>query len=96
MLSTQDSFWIFYDLPRRTAADKVLHDKAFDIAKNLKYGGCQQRLASFVYKFFGKKSAVARANKFSGSAVKNETIPNQELVKELNKLIISKSEKRKV
>ena len=26
----------FKDLPRRTAADKVLHDNAFNIAKNLK------------------------------------------------------------
>ena len=24
----------FKDLPRRTASDKVLHDKAFNIAKN--------------------------------------------------------------
>ena len=29
----------FKDLNRRTAADKVLHDKAFKIAKNPKYGG---------------------------------------------------------
>ena len=28
----------FKDLPRRTAADKVLRDKAFDIAKNSRYG----------------------------------------------------------
>ena len=27
----------FKDLNRRTAADKVLHDKTFNIAKNLKY-----------------------------------------------------------
>ena len=27
----------FKDLPRRTASDKVLHDQAFSIAKNLKY-----------------------------------------------------------
>ena len=29
----------FKDLNRRTAADKVLHAKVFDIAKNPKYGG---------------------------------------------------------
>ena len=31
----------FKDLPRRTASDKVLRDKAFNIAKNSKYGGFQ-------------------------------------------------------
>ena len=34
--------------------DKVLHDKAFNIAKNPKYDGYQPRLASMVYKCFGK------------------------------------------
>ena len=29
----------FKDLPRRTASDKVLYDKAFIFAKNLKYHG---------------------------------------------------------
>ena len=29
----------FKDLPGRTASDKVLHDRAFNIAKNLKYDG---------------------------------------------------------
>ena len=27
----------FKDLPRRTASDKVLRDKVFNISKNLKY-----------------------------------------------------------
>ena len=29
----------FNDVPRKTAFDKVLCDKAFNIAKNPKYGG---------------------------------------------------------
>ena len=29
----------FKDLRRRTAADKILHDKAFNLAKNPKYDG---------------------------------------------------------
>ena len=29
------------DLTRRTASDKILHDKAFNIAKNLKWDGYQ-------------------------------------------------------
>ena len=46
----------FKDLNRRTSADKVLRDKAFDIAKNPKYDGYQRGLASMVYKFFDKKN----------------------------------------
>ena len=34
----------FKDLPRRTASDKVLHDKEFNISKNPKYVGCQKCL----------------------------------------------------
>ena len=49
----------FKDLTRRTASDKVLRDKAFNIAKNPKYDGYQRELASMVYKFFDKKSAVS-------------------------------------
>ena len=35
----------FKDLTRRTAYDKILHDKAFNIAKNSKYDGYQRGLA---------------------------------------------------
>ena len=48
----------FKDLNRRTFADKVLCDKAFNIAKDPKYDGYQRGLASMVYKFFDKKSLV--------------------------------------
>ena len=41
-------------MPIRTASDKVLRDKAFDIAKNPKNDGYQQGLASMVYKFLIK------------------------------------------
>ena len=34
----------FKDLTRRTASDKVLRDKAFNIAKNPKYDGYQRGL----------------------------------------------------
>ena len=46
----------FKNLKRRTAADKVLRDKACNIAKNPKYDGHQRELASMVYKFFDKKT----------------------------------------
>ena len=41
------------DLIHRTEADKVLRDKAYDIASNSEYGGYQRGLASMVSKFFG-------------------------------------------
>ena len=43
----------FKDL-KRTASDKILRDKAFDIAQNPKYDGYQRWLASMVYKFLIK------------------------------------------
>ena len=46
----------FKDLTKRTAADKVLRDKAFKIANYQKYDGYQSGLASMVYMFFDKKS----------------------------------------
>ena len=47
----------FKDLTRRTASDKILRDKAFNIAKNPKYDGYQRSLVSMVYKFFGGKAS---------------------------------------
>ena len=52
----------FEDLPRRIASDKVLHDAAFDIAKNNKCLGYQHRLVSMVLKIFDKKSATHANN----------------------------------
>ena len=69
----------FKDLAKRTAADKVLRDKAFNIAKDLKYYGYQRGLASVVYKFFVKKTA--------GSGIKSRP-QNEQLVEELHKPII--------
>ena len=57
----------FKGLAKRTASDKVLRDKAFNIAKNPKYDRYQRGLASMVYKFFDKKST-------SGSGVSNNEI----------------------
>ena len=39
----------FKDLTRRTASDKILHDKTFNIAKNPKYDRYQHGLASMIY-----------------------------------------------
>ena len=80
------------DLTKRTAADKILRNRAFSIAKKQKYDGYQRGLASMVYKFFDKKS--------KGSGAKHVNIKlapqNQQLAEELHKPIIRKFEKRKV
>ena len=47
----------FKDLNRRTAADKALSNKAFNIAKNLKYDGCQRELDSVIFNLFDKKTS---------------------------------------
>ena len=61
----------FKDFKKITAADKVLRDKAFNIAKDRKYDGYQTALASMVSKLFDKKTggsgAITLANK---SAIK--------------------------
>ena len=49
-------------LARRTASDKVLRDKAFNIARNPKYDGYQRGVASMVHKFFAKKSSGSGVN----------------------------------
>ena len=47
-------------LTRRTASDKILPDKAFNIAKNPKYDGHQKGLTSMVCKFLDKKNFLQR------------------------------------
>ena len=79
------------DLINRTEADKVLKDKAYDIASNQKYDGFQRGLASMVfYKFFEKMS--------KGSGItRNTAKPSSSiLADELHKPIIRKFNKRKV
>ena len=76
------------DLTRRTAADKELRDKAFNIAKDPKHDGYQRGLASMVYKFFDKKASCG--------TIKYELIFNKELAEQSLKPIIKKFEKRKV
>ena len=79
-------------LTKRTAADKILRNRAFNIAKDPKYDGYQRGSASMVYKFFDKKS--------KGSGLKHVntklTPQNRQLAEELHKRIIKKFEKRKV
>ena len=78
----------FKDLKRRTASDKVLRDKAFNIFKSPKYDGYQRGLASVVYNFFDKKSALLPDKSVSGGGVIIQLECNEQLAKELHKPII--------
>ena len=63
----------FKDLTGRAASDKILPDKALNIAKIQKYGS-QHGLSSMVYKFFNEKTSV--------ETDKIENIPNKKLSEE--------------
>ena len=78
----------FKDLKRRTASDKVLRDKAFNIAKNPKDDGYQKRLVSMVYNFFDKKSASLPDKSVPYSDVNIPLKFNKQLSEELHRPII--------
>ena len=83
------------DLINRTEADKVLKDKAYNIASNSEYDGYQRGLASMVYKFFDKMSTgsgIAR-DTTKLSSLKRSSLT---LADEPHKPIINKFNKRKV
>ena len=88
MISIWYALWWFKDIARRTASDKGLRDKAFNIAKNPKYDGYQRGIASMVYKFFDKKS--------KGSGINIPLEFDKQLGKELHKPIIRNFRKRTV
>ena len=77
----------FQDLTTRTASDKILRKKIFNIAKKIKWW-YQHGLASLVYKLFDKETS-------SGTA-KNGINSNKQLAEELQKPVIRTFEKRKV
>ena len=67
---------------KRTISDKVLKDRAHEIARNRSYDGYQRALASMVYMFFDKKTGL-RAS------------VNEQLAEELHKPVIKKIKIRK-
>ena len=74
----------FKDIARRKASDKILRDKAFNIAKNPNYDGYKRALASMVYKFFDKKILGSGVFTFSNKSAFN----NEQLTEKLQKPII--------
>ena len=80
------------DLINRTKSDKVLRDKAYDIASNPEYDGYQRGLASMVYKFFYKKSTAEPSSlERTGSGIARDS--SSILPDELHKPIINKFNK---
>ena len=86
----------FKDLARRTASDKVLRDKAFNVAKNPKYDGYQRGLTSMVHKFFDKRSVSLTNKSAKGDGANNEIKQIEQLAEELHKPITKKFQERKV
>ena len=85
------------DLINRTKSDKVLRDKAYNIASNPEHDGYQRGLVSMVHKFFDKKStAGASSLEHIGSGVNTTKRSSSILADELNKPVIKKFNKRKV
>ena len=86
----------FKDLAKRTASDKFLKDRAFNIAKNPKYDGYQRELASMAYKCFDKKSIGTSVNdKIEQNRHSLDLVAHQ-LAEELHKPITRKFKKRTV
>ena len=56
-------------LTKRTVAEKIFKNIAFNIAKDPEYDGYQRGLASMVYKLFDKKSSLLADRSGKGSGV---------------------------
>ena len=67
----------FQYLARETVFDKLLRDKAFNIAKNPRFDRYQRRLASMVYKFFNKNYSGRYVTRVDKSAIKSEIMTSQ-------------------
>ena len=74
--------WFMEVLAKRTAYDKVLRDKEFNIAKNPKYDRYQREIPSMVQS--------------SGSRANMKAMPDKQITEELQKPIIRKVKKRTV
>ena len=85
----------FKDLAKRTSADKVLRDKAFNIVKDPKYDQYQRGFASMVYKFFDKKSKGSGITVLANKSAIKSVSQNQQLPEERHKPIIRKFIKRR-
>ena len=72
----------FKDSAKGTAPDKVLKNKAFNIAKNPKYDGYQRGLPSMVYKFFDKKTKGSGVTTLVNKSAIKSIPQNEQLAEE--------------
>ena len=77
------TYYASKNLAKITILDKILKDRAYEIARNSKYDRYQRALASMIYKFFDKKRRL-------GIRV------NEQLTEELHKSVIKKLKRRKL
>ena len=82
------------DIAKRTVSDKVLKDRAYEIALNPIYNGYQRGLENVVYKFFGKKIASGAIAISKTGAKVNEVLAH-ELHKPMIKIGIVNESKHK-
>ena len=75
------SYGDFEDLKKRTAAEKVLRDKAFDIAKDPKCDGYQRGLASIVYIFLDKNTKGSGVTTLANKCAIKSIPQNDQLAK---------------
>ena len=83
----------FKDLTKRTAPDKVLRHKAFNIAKDPKYDGYQTGLASMVYKRFDKKLQVVVSPRLQINLLLNLYLKMKNWLKKFINLLLENSKK---
>ena len=71
MFSTWQDVWNNEDLTKKAASNKILLDKANNIAYILIYDGHQHELASMVHIFFDKKKHQVEQSKMKLCLIKN-------------------------
>ena len=71
------------DLVNRNISDKILKNRAYEIARDHNYDGYQRALTGIFYKFFDKKTGL-------GMSI------NEQLAEKLDKTVIKIFERRKV
>ena len=76
MISTWYGYGDVKDLVKRTASDKVLGDKAFNIAQDPKCDAYPCGLVSVVFLLFDERSSGGVPTGPSKSAIKSETLSN--------------------
>ena len=72
-------------LAKRTVSDKILQDRSYEIAINVKYDGFQRVLGSIVYNFFEKKLGA-----------ETKVSANEELAQESHEPVFQKFKRKKV